>query len=349
MIISNISPHVADGFKHALPETKIQLCMSPFSKDILIVVKELWKGAKGKGALMKQTDLAKEKGTVPRQENQGGGRNDFLMAWKRTVFAPSVADFEEAWGHLQTDFAAQTSECHSFHQSLSISLNPLLSCRLGILEYLKKAYLPFPDQWARAYTNKYRNYAVDNSTPKGGFQSKAQSYFQTPAPNLLALAREASAQREYMTHEYAARAVMECNHRKNKAKAVDFFQDIYNVISEKGINMAYEQYCLACASLIDPIGEPLKPCTKSLITQYGISCAHTMSSMLQVDRTKNPPVVTARKQISREQLDAFWSGHRAIVRISPCVSILQEFLLTIFFLVLYSSHPSENSQSHGHT
>uniref|UniRef100_A0A8H7NM32 MULE transposase domain-containing protein n=1 Tax=Bionectria ochroleuca TaxID=29856 RepID=A0A8H7NM32_BIOOC len=73
VIISNISPHVADGFKHALPETKIQLCMSPFSKDILIVVKELWKGAKGKGALMKQTDLAKEKGTVPPQENQGGG------------------------------------------------------------------------------------------------------------------------------------------------------------------------------------------------------------------------------------------------------------------------------------
>ncbi|CAG9983207.1 unnamed protein product [Clonostachys byssicola] len=327
VIISNINPDVADGFKHAFPEAKTQLCMSHFSKDILRVVKELWTGAKGKGALMKQSDLAKEDGTVPRQENQGSGRNDFLMAWKRTVFASSVAEFEDAWENLQTDFASQTS----------------------LLEYLKGTYLPFPEQWARAYTNKYRNYAVDNSTPKGGFQSKARSYFQTPAPNLLTLAKEASEQCEYMTHEYAARAVMECNRRKNKAAAVDFFYDIHDVISEKGIDMAYEQYCMARDSLIDPIGEALKPCTKSLITQHGIPCAHTMSSMLQVDRTKSPPVVTARKHILREHVDAFWSGHRAIVRISHCVSILREFLLTTFLLVLYSPHPSEDSQARDRT
>ncbi|CAI6092342.1 unnamed protein product [Clonostachys chloroleuca] len=166
VIISNINPDVSDGFKQHLPDSKIQLCISHLSKDILRAVKELWKSAKGKGVLMKQTDLAKEEGTAPRQENQGGGRNGFLMAWKCTVFAPSVAEFEDAWEHLQIDFAAQT----------------------GLLEYLKETYLPFREQWVRAYTNKYRNFTVDNPTPKGGFQSKARSYFQTTVPNLLHLA-----------------------------------------------------------------------------------------------------------------------------------------------------------------
>ncbi|CAH0044826.1 unnamed protein product [Clonostachys solani] len=198
--------------------------MSHLSKDILRVVKQLWKGAKGKGALMKQADLAKEDKIVPREENQERGRNDFLMAWKRTVFAPSVAEFEDA-----------------------------------------------------PVSATYRNYGVDIPTPKGGFQSKARSYFQTPVPNLLTLAQEASEQREYMTHEYAARAAMEGNRHKTKIWAGEFLRDIQDFVSEKGIDMAYEQYCLA------------------------------------IDRTSGAPVVTARERLSHEVFDAFWYGHRSIL------------------------------------
>ncbi|CAH0034641.1 unnamed protein product [Clonostachys rhizophaga] len=319
VIISNIHPHVADSFKNDLPDSKIQLCLSHLSKDVLRVVKQHWKGAKGKGAFMKQADLAKEEGIVPCRENQGRAPNDFLMAWKRTVFAPSVAQFKDAWDHLQADFAAQT----------------------GILEHLKETYLPFREQWARAYTKEYRNFAVDNPTPKGGFQSKARSYFQTAVPNLLTLAKEASDQREQISDEYAMKASMESSRHQTKM-LIEFFRDIMSYVSEKGREMAYEQYCLARASLIDPIGEPLKPCTRSLMTQHGIPCAHTMSSMLQVDRTKSPPVVTAREPLSLELFDAFWRGGKEIVSICHHLSILQELLLTTLLLVLYSTHPSMN-------
>ncbi|VUC33706.1 unnamed protein product [Clonostachys rosea] len=277
-----------------LTDCKLQLCISLLSKDVLKAVKQLWKGAKGKGAFMKQADLAKEEGIVPRQENQGRGPNDFLMAWKRTVFAPSVAELEEAWGHLQTDFAAQTD----------------------ILDYLKKTYFPFREQWARAFTKKYRNFGVDNPTPKGGFQSKARSNFLSAAPNILALAREASEQCDHITSESSDRGEMDGNRHTVKIWDIDFLRDIHGIMSQKAIDMAYAEYLLAHDSLIDPTGKPLKPCTESLTPQYGIPCAHAMKPMLQVGGTSGAPVVTAPKRLPLELFDSFWRGRRANVRIA---------------------------------
>ncbi|CAI6092348.1 unnamed protein product, partial [Clonostachys chloroleuca] len=83
---------------------------------------------------------------------------------------------------------------------------------------------------------------------------------------------------------------MEGNRPKTEIWEVGFLRDLHGYVSEKGINMAYEQYCLARDSLLDPIEKPLKP----------------------FDRTKSPPVVTARERLPLELFDVFWSGRKAI-------------------------------------
>jgi hypothetical protein len=285
------------------PRTQQQLCVYHINAHIRARIVKHWKGpadsdddeANGPEAADRLGDnrpdddlLAREavqeeaeEGILTAASELGDdySRDGMFNAWKKVIYAPKESGFETAWA--------------SFNKSFSQSQG-------GIIQYISNEYMPFREQWAKCFIDRYRNYGQRVNSPVETAHKDLKSYLLKGTADLLTLHEciiQMLAKKERDYNNKAAE--MEMRLRRAFLGKL-WLGTLTTEISYTAVDLLAREHRRAAAAMpshLRPNPEPLLPCRFDECTftqQYGLPCAHYILGQLEASQPLTKDVIHAR-------------------------------------------------------
>jgi hypothetical protein len=188
-------------------------------------------------------------------------REGMFCAWKRVIFAADEDAFEKAWLNMKTTYSKD---------------------QIHILKYISDEYMPWRQQWAKCYIDRYRNYGQRVNSPCETAHKDVKSYLINGQSDLLHLHIALEQMIEKKERDYKQQAAEMQMRQRRKYLTQTWLGDITMYVTFPAIELIAQQHRLAAAAIEAPRREaiPLRPCRKQFRHQYGLPCSHEILQRL---------------------------------------------------------------------
>jgi len=190
--------------------------------------------------------LAKCKGYF----NSNGEFETFLKMWTAVVRSRNVEEFEKALQNIKDSIGDQ-------HQALC---------------YIQDTWLPYRERFVHAWTDRYLHFGATVTSRVEGAHAVIKRYLHVSTGDLRAVKIAISLAIENQVKELRAAISSEKIRVPHKIR-IPFFDQVITQVSTFALNKIFQQYQLASAATDKT---PLKECTQSFTSTFGLPCAHTI-------------------------------------------------------------------------
>jgi MULE transposase domain len=176
--------------------------------------------------------------------------------WRVMVYTAKEEDFDNAWERMQTEFN-----------------------RPSLVSYVKKHLIPFKEQWACCYINRYMNFGQRTTSPTEASHRNLKSYLLKGTSTLFRLAEVIQTMLMNAQTAFEKEVDRQETHLRRIYMGQTWLGHSNRDISYRGVNILAKQKYLTMRYLSSR-SVVLSPCTGRFRRQYSMPCSHDLFRIL---------------------------------------------------------------------
>ena len=275
--------------------TQQQLCLFHINANVNTKIKSRWKDSADEpdepirdeesDQLYVQRYLDDEKELATAQDNSVGiglttlappttiafeqSREGMYEAWKKVTYAPTESDFQEKWKKFISTYG---------------------STQTMIVKYIISEYLPWREQWAKCFIDRYRNFGQRVNSPVETAHKDVKSYLLTGKSDILGLHTALVQMLEKKERDYHQNAAAAAIRVKRKYMTREWLGVLPLQIAPVAVKQLVLQYRVAEATVQEaqknvrlqggPLELPVCPDDCYFTQKYALPCAHFIAQRL---------------------------------------------------------------------